>query len=424
MIYLELFLCYLKIGFFGFGGGYSMLSLIHHEVVLQHGWISATTLNDIIAISQMTPGPIAINSATYIGYTVAGFWGSVVATISVCLPSLTIMVLITRFFLRLKDNIYMDRVMTSMRPAVIGMIGSASMLLIFPEQSEGASMIDIWSWIIFGAAFVASLRKADPIKLIALSALAGIAIYYAPTLFANEDNNTQSIEQATPRPVPWSRFDPANPEEIASYEFEQEWANYLFSLSTQDLRLSIRSMELSTALFAQNPDSHLELLDLGEKYLYNPNSPMRNDELFIPILESVIDSPQIDTLLKVRPTHLLRRAKLNRLGTIATDFEIAPAQSLHQVSSPLTILYFYDPECADCKRTSQLLESSQAVLAAEQSEIIEIVKMLVTDDHPVNTLYDLKAIPTLYLLDKDKRVVMKDAPVESIINFLATLTTH
>lgn len=182
MIYLELLYCYLKIGFFGFGGGYSMLSLLHHEVVVQRGWISSAALSDIIAISQMTPGPIAINSATYIGYTVAGFWGSVLATIAVCLPSLTIMVLITRFFLRLKNSRYMECVMVAMRPSVIGMIAAASMLLIFPDDPEGASMIDAWSWALFALAFAASLKKVNPIKLIVMSALAGIAIYYIPTI--------------------------------------------------------------------------------------------------------------------------------------------------------------------------------------------------------------------------------------------------
>ena len=84
---IQLFISYLKIGFFGFGGGYAMLSLIHSEVVMNNGWLTNSEFADIVAISQMTPGPIAINSATYIGYEVAGIAGSVVATIAVCLPA-------------------------------------------------------------------------------------------------------------------------------------------------------------------------------------------------------------------------------------------------------------------------------------------------------------------------------------------------
>lgn len=182
MIYLQLFFSYLKIGFFGFGGGYAMLSLIHNEIVVQHAWLTNEEFTNIVAISQMTPGPIAINSATYVGYTVAGFWGSVVATLSVCLPALTLMILITRFFLRLKDNRYMKRTIAFMRPVVIGMILAGALLLLFPSDKQGASFIDAWSWILFGVALTASYKKINPILLIVLSAVAGIVIYYLPTV--------------------------------------------------------------------------------------------------------------------------------------------------------------------------------------------------------------------------------------------------
>ena len=178
MILLELFISYLKIGFFGFGGGYAMLSLIQNEVVVRHGWITAAQFTDIVAVSQITPGPIAINSATYIGYTVAGFWGSVVATVAVSLPSLTIMVLLTRFFFKLRNNRYVAGVVSAMIPVVLGMILSAALLLMFPASSEEASFIDGWSWVLFGATLVGSWRKVNPILMILLSAVAGIVIYY------------------------------------------------------------------------------------------------------------------------------------------------------------------------------------------------------------------------------------------------------
>ena len=177
MTLLQLFLSYLKIGFFGFGGGYAMLSLIHSEVVVSHQWLTNSEFSDIVAISQMTPGPIAINSATYIGYEVAGFWGSVVATIAVSLPALTLMLLITIFFLRLRNNRYVKGVVAGMRPVVIGMIASAALLLIFPTSSDGASFIDGWSWVIFVATLVASARKVNPILLIVISGLVGIILY-------------------------------------------------------------------------------------------------------------------------------------------------------------------------------------------------------------------------------------------------------
>lgn len=174
---LQLFVSYLKIGFFGFGGGYAMLSLIHSEVVERNGWLTNGEFSDIVAISQMTPGPIAINSATYIGYEVAGVWGSIVATVAVCLPALTLMMLITRFFLKLHDNIYVKSVVAGMKPVVVGMILSAALLLIFPHSAEGKSFIDGWSWVIFAAVLIASARKVNPILLIVLSGVAGVLIY-------------------------------------------------------------------------------------------------------------------------------------------------------------------------------------------------------------------------------------------------------
>ena len=176
-VLLQLFLSYLKIGFFGFGGGYAMLSLIHSEVVVRNGWLTNGEFSDIVAISQMTPGPIAINSATYIGYEVAGFCGSVVATVAVCLPALTIMMLITRFFLRLRDNRYVQGVVMGMRPVVVGMIASAALLLIFPHSEDGRSFIDVWSWAIFIGVLLASVKKVNPILLIVLSAVLGVLIY-------------------------------------------------------------------------------------------------------------------------------------------------------------------------------------------------------------------------------------------------------
>ncbi len=183
MIYIQLLLCYLKIGFLGFGGGYAMLSFIYHEVVVRHEWISGAELADIIAISQMTPGPIAINSATYIGYNVAGIWGAIVATIAVCTPAMTLMIVVTRFFIHLRDNIYVENLIHAMRPVVVGMIGAAGIALIFPADDSAQSFIDIWSWALFAAAFAASASKrVGVITIIVISALAGVAIYYLPTI--------------------------------------------------------------------------------------------------------------------------------------------------------------------------------------------------------------------------------------------------
>lgn len=173
MIYLNLFLSYLKIGFFGFGGGYAMISLIYNEVVVQNGWLTAAELADVVAISQMTPGPIAINCATYVGYTVTGnVWGSLLATVAVCLPSLTLMMLATKFYFRLRNNRQFKGAMSGMQPMMIGLILSSALMLF-----GKSTFIDWKSWIIFAGCFVASVKKVNPILLIILSAVAGIVLY-------------------------------------------------------------------------------------------------------------------------------------------------------------------------------------------------------------------------------------------------------
>ncbi len=183
MIYLQLFLSYLKIGFFGFGGGYAMLSLIQNEIVEQREWLTASQFADIVAVSQITPGPIAINSATYIGYEVAGIWGSVIATVAVCLPSLTLMLFLSWFFLRYRENRYIQTVVKTVGPIVVGMIASAALLMMFPLKSPNENFTDVWSWLLFAAVLYGSYRKVNPILMILLAALAGVVIYaLAPTM--------------------------------------------------------------------------------------------------------------------------------------------------------------------------------------------------------------------------------------------------
>ncbi len=174
MIYLQLLYSYLKIGFFGFGGGYAMLSLIHNETVVKHTWLTEQEFADIVAVSQVTPGPIAINSATYVGYSVTGdIWGSLIATVAVCLPALTVMLLVTRFYMKLSGNRLVIGAMRGMQPMIVGMIAAAALMLVTP-----ATFIDWRSWAIFGVSLAAAFFKVNPIFLIILSGAAGFFIYY------------------------------------------------------------------------------------------------------------------------------------------------------------------------------------------------------------------------------------------------------
>lgn len=174
MIYLKLLLVYLKIGAVGFGGGYAMLSLIQEEVVEKHAWLTLQEFTDIVAISQMTPGPIGINSATYIGYTVTGsIWGSIVATIAVMIPSFVFVLLISLSFAKIKENKHFQAIFTGIRPAAVGLIGAAFLLLLNREN-----FIDYTSVVLFLLAFVTAIKKwLHPILVIILGGIAGYIIY-------------------------------------------------------------------------------------------------------------------------------------------------------------------------------------------------------------------------------------------------------
>jgi chromate transporter len=174
MIYFQLFLTYLKIGLFGFGGGYAMLSLIQSEVVEKHAWLTSREFADIVAISQMTPGPIGINSATYIGYTVTGnVFGSVIATFAVCLPSFILVLFVARVYAKFRENRYVEGAFSVIRPVVVGLIASAALMLMNKEN-----FIDYKSVIIFAVAFILTkFFKIHPILMIVLAGISGLFLY-------------------------------------------------------------------------------------------------------------------------------------------------------------------------------------------------------------------------------------------------------
>ena len=182
MIYVELFMTFFIIGMFTIGGGYAMLSLIQNEVVTVHGWITDTTFTDIVAISQMTPGPIGINSATYIGYEVLAqsgaseamcVLGSLTATFAVVLPSFIIVLLLCKVYEKWKEHYMFKSIMSGLKPATLGLIGTAALCLATPEN-----FIDWKSFVICIIAFAALyFKKVGPFSIIALGALVGVLVY-------------------------------------------------------------------------------------------------------------------------------------------------------------------------------------------------------------------------------------------------------
>ena len=182
MIYLQLFYTFFKIGLFGFGGGYAMLSMIQGEVVTRYNWVSSQEFTDIVAISQMTPGPIGINAATYVGFTSTGsIWGSVIATFAVVLPSFILMLTISKFFLKYQKHPAIESVFSGLRPAVVGLLASAALVLMNTENF-GSPTKDTYTFvisvIIFLVAFIGTKKyKANPILMIIACGIAGLILY-------------------------------------------------------------------------------------------------------------------------------------------------------------------------------------------------------------------------------------------------------
>ena len=174
MIYLQLFWVFFIIGLFTFGGGYAMLSLIQSEVVIKHAWITAEKFTDIVAISQMSPGPVGINSATYVGYTVTGnVFGSLLATFAVVLPSFILVLTICHLYMKFKESNLFASLMKTLRPIVIGMIAAAAGILVTKEN-----FFDWTSWVLFAGAFAAcQWLKTNPIWVIIAGGAIGLIIY-------------------------------------------------------------------------------------------------------------------------------------------------------------------------------------------------------------------------------------------------------
>lgn len=184
MIYLQLFLSYLKIGFFGFGGGYAMLALIQNEVVVRHAWMTNTEFTDIVAVSQMTPGPIAINSATFVGIRIGGVGGALVSTLGCILPSLIIVMTLAYFYTKYKNIAVIQGVLSGLRPAVVALIASAGLsIVILAFWGEGGfslkpADLNLAAVGLFAAGlFVLRKWKPNPIWVMLGSGVAGLCLY-------------------------------------------------------------------------------------------------------------------------------------------------------------------------------------------------------------------------------------------------------
>lgn len=171
-VLLELFVSFFQIGAFSFGGGYAMLPMIEEEIIRVHGWLTTSEFIDILAVSEMTPGPIAINAATFLGYKVAGVAGSAVSTFAVVLPSFIVMSLIFHFVTKFKSSPYMDWIFKGIRPIVLGLIAAAAVTV------GKNTFTDIKSIVIAGLLFyLVSFKKLNAILAIVLAGIMGVILY-------------------------------------------------------------------------------------------------------------------------------------------------------------------------------------------------------------------------------------------------------
>ena len=190
MIFLKLFLVFSKIGIVNFGGGYAMLSLIQDEVVRKQGWVSSSEFTDMVAVSQMTPGPLGINIATYVGYTsvinegyspLLAILGSLLATLSVLWLPFILMIAISRYLLRHKDSPVVHSIFSGLRPAIVGLVAAAALVLMNAENfgaPREALVQFVASVALFALAFVASYHfKTNPLLLLALAGGFGMIFY-------------------------------------------------------------------------------------------------------------------------------------------------------------------------------------------------------------------------------------------------------
>ncbi|MBP7309923.1 MAG: chromate transporter [Candidatus Cloacimonetes bacterium] len=171
MIYLKMFITFVEIGLFSFGGGYAILAMIRQEVVLKNAWLTQQQFVDIVAISQMTPGPIAINAATFIGYQKGGILGSLICTFGVILPSLVLMTIITISYLKLRKQAWFRNVFTKLRLLSIGLIAAALFLI------ARDAFTDLFTLIVFALSLIAMWRlKLNPFILLLGAAIVGMLL--------------------------------------------------------------------------------------------------------------------------------------------------------------------------------------------------------------------------------------------------------
>lgn len=250
----------------------------------------------------------------------------------------------------------------------------------------------------------------------------------------------------------WDRFDFADTALISCPEItEQAFVDFIDLLPyiPQDKAIDTITGVMDAAMRADST-MFAHFAEMSEKYLYDPNSPFRNEEYYIPVLQYIVSSPNVDEISRIRPQYQLEMAMKNRPGMIAADFTYTlrngKTGKMLGIAAKYTILYFNNPDCHDCQRVKNLMAKSSVINKLLEDTVssknkLAILSIYPDSDLPIwlnavyprkwingydaeriindRQLYDLKAIPTLYLLDSNKRVILKDAPIEVVETWLS-----
>lgn len=245
----------------------------------------------------------------------------------------------------------------------------------------------------------------------------------------------------------WDSYSLADTAFIHSDDTEQLYADFIGALEYVDLEESSAALKRMMSRMEEDSTAYAHFCMLGEKYLYYPNSPMRNEEYYILVLEQMLASTRLAEPDKIRPADRLEQALKNRPGMKAVDFSyITPkgkAGRLSGVKADYTLLFFYDPDCTNCREYEQILSEMPAFLEMQQKGIVRVLAIYPDEDENEwllksskmpqgwivgwnkqgdirsKTLYEIRATPTLFLLDKQKKVILKDATLDQIIRHLA-----
>lgn len=245
----------------------------------------------------------------------------------------------------------------------------------------------------------------------------------------------------------WDNFDFNDTAYIDLAEVtEQAYSNYVHTLSMIDTATADRSMSATMTKAEADSAMYAYFVRLGERYLYDPNSPLRNETLYIPVIKSMMSSKWTDPAGRIRPAYQMTMIRKNRPGIKATDFGYTTPTgrtgSLHSIRSPYTLIYFYNPDCENCRQVREMMIESSIITSLEKSDSLQILAIYPDKDLEIwiqhqaeipnrwingydrettiecDTLYNLRAIPSLYLLDRNKVVILKDAPLSNIEQYL------